>query len=559
MRGHRGRVVGSAVGQRGGSILSIGEDGSLKEWEYSSWNLQRTLQIQKEPLISIAASHDGSLIAIAGETNQIRILDGATWHELATLSGHTEWVTTVAISRDNKYLVSGSLDSSVRLWDLSRLTPIMTLPGPAERVWSVAISDDNNEVAAGYNSGVVMHWDIKRAASDELVNDQSRTLRSHLSRVWCVLFTPSDRQLVSCGEGQAIRLWDLQSGECISSSEASESQMCSVDAVDTDGNSAEGTLIATGGEDHQVRLWHWSSRGLERDEILRGHEGRVWSVLTADEAKLYTASEDGTVREWTKHKDGWQNRVVLDTQRQIYNMDWVDQNRRLLAVSDESPKITIVDGTTGNVVTTLLGHDGLVWSVSAANSGRNLATASFDGTVGWWDVESATMLQRFVLNGVPMQGAAVSKDGGMIFSADYSGTVAIWDVNDGSLKHSFTAHDAPIWGMSLSPSGEVLATGASDGTIALWTLPDLSLAKRLKGHENWLGRVRFHGDQILLSVSTDGSARVWNTDTGDCLSILRPPRVYEGLDLRGCSGLSMDDIFVLNQLGALTDHPHRDA
>jgi WD40 repeat protein len=555
MQGHRGRIVGSTVGQGGKSILSIGEDGSLKEWDYGSWSVQRTLQIQKEPLISIAASHDGSLIVLAGETNQIRILDGTTWHEIAMLSGHTEWVTTVAISCDNKRLVSGSLDSSVRLWDLSQFTSIMILPGPAERVWSVAISDDNSQVAAGYNSGVVMQWQIQEKANGDPVNDQSRTLRSHRSRVWSVLFMPSDQQLVSCGEGQAIRLWDMQSGECISTSEASESQMCSVDATDISSGSAWKTLIATGGEDHQVRLWHWSNRGLERDEILKGHEGRVWSVLTAGDRKLYTASEDGTVREWSEQHGSWNSRIVIDTYRQIYNMEWISKDRGILAVSDESSRVVIVDANTGIVLSTLLGHDGMVWNACASNSGRNVATASFDGTVGWWDVKSATMQQRFRLDGVPMLGVAVAQGGQQIISADYSGTVAIWDIDDRSLKNSFKAHQAPIWGIAISPSGEVLATGAADGTIALWKLPEASLIQKLHGHEQWLGRVRFHNDQTLLSVSTDGSARMWDTVTGKCLAILRPPRVYEDLDLRGCSGLSADDISVLSQLGALTDRP----
>jgi WD40 repeat protein len=553
MRGHRGRIVGAAIGQRGSTILSIGEDGFLKEWNYSSWALQRTMRIQQEPLIDIAVSHDGSIIVLAGETNQIKILDGTTWSELATLSGHTEWVTTVTVSRNNQLLVSGSLDSSVRLWDLSQMSQISLLPGPAERVWSVAISNDSNEVAAGYNSGIVMHWQLQKGASGELLTDQTRTLRSHQSRVWSVLFLPSDHQLVSCGEGQAIRVWDVQSGECISSSEASESQMCSIDAISVDNHSTGQTLIATGGEDHQVRTWYWSSRGIERDAILVGHEGRVWSVLTADEQRLFTASEDGTVREWTRQNGDWHSRITIDIHRQIYNMEWIDRDRCILAVADEGSRIIIVDGNTGDVLSTLLGHDGLVWTVCVSDSGRHLASASFDGTVGWWDLQSARMQQRFRLDGAPMLGVVVPGAERTILSADYSGTVAVWDVSRGSLKYSFMAHDAPIWGISLSPSGEVLATGASDGVISLWKLANASLERRLQGHEQWLGRVRFYGDRTLLSVSTDGSARVWNVDTGECLAILRPPRVYEGLNLRGCSGLSDDDIAVFNHLGALTD------
>ena len=220
--------------------------------------------------------------------------------------------------------------------------------------------------------------------------------------------------------------------------------MCSIDAIGADRGSAGKILVVTGGEDRQVRTWVWSSSlgiGIGRGS-LEGHEGRVWSVLAADGPRLITGSEDGTVREWIQSNDVWGSRTIIDLDRQIYNIEWVGNDRGMVAVADESSRIVIVEISTGRILSTLIGHEGLVWTMCASPSAQHLASASFDGTVGWWNIGKHTMEQRFHMEGAPMLGVAVPRSAEYIVSADYSGTVGIWDLNDGILIRKFEAHAA---------------------------------------------------------------------------------------------------------------------
>jgi WD40 repeat protein len=63
----------------------------------------------------------------------------------------------------------------------------------------------------------------------------------------------------------------------------------------------------------------------------------------------------------------------------------------------------------------------------------------------------------------------------------------------------------------------------------------------------------FHSkdSSTLISASYDETIRFWNTATGDCLNILRPDRIYEGMNIQRATGLSNGQKAVLKQLGAV--------
>ena len=61
--------------------------------------------------------------------------------------------------------------------------------------------------------------------------------------------------------------------------------------------SPDGGLLATAGDDHDVRLWHPGSGECLR--VLTGHAGSVRSLaFSPDGRMLATGSDDQTVRLW---------------------------------------------------------------------------------------------------------------------------------------------------------------------------------------------------------------------------------------------------------------------
>ena len=62
-----------------------------------------------------------------------------------------------------------------------------------------------------------------------------------------------------------------------------------------------------------------------------------------------------------------------------------------------------------------------------------------------------------------------------------------------------------------------------------------------------------HDGQILASGSHDETIRMWDVGTGECLRILRTPRLYEGMKITGVTGLTEAQKTALKTLGAVEE------
>ncbi|WP_156815521.1 WD40 repeat domain-containing protein [Pseudanabaena sp. PCC 6802] len=55
----------------------------------------------------------------------------------------------------------------------------------------------------------------------------------------------------------------------------------------------------------------------------------------------------------------------------------------------------------------------------------------------------------------------------------------------------------------------------------------------------------------LASGSGDGTIKLWDVKTGECLTTLRTPRPYEGKNITGPTGLTGSQKIALKVLGAI--------
>ena len=166
-------------------------------------------------------------------------------------------------------------------------------------------------------------------------------------------------------------------------------------------------------------------------------------------------------------------------------------------------------------VATLLGHTEalttlLLFNYSAKGGFVQLVSTSNDTTIKVWKVALAP----------------ASKD------SDSDDEMA--DDGDDTAKCVFTTHQShskDVNSTQISRNGALLATGSQDRTIKLWkvqyktegpqairTATSVELQGTLQGHRRGVWDVAFSSvEQVLASCSSDGSVRIWNLATHQCI------------------------------------------
>eukprot|EP00933_Yihiella_yeosuensis_P054491 TRINITY_DN5295_c0_g2_i9.p1 TRINITY_DN5295_c0_g2~~TRINITY_DN5295_c0_g2_i9.p1 ORF type:complete len:396 (+),score=54.24 TRINITY_DN5295_c0_g2_i9:82-1269(+) len=297
------------------------------------------------PVWAIAVTNNRLQLATATSDNRINLWCLADPRErvpLAALYGHSDTIWRLTYSPDDSLLASTSADGTVRLWEVCTGLPVMILPrNHANWVWSLSWSADGTRLATGGSDARIMVWDALEAAEAaqrvtelaqratldpswaetarieaEKASELSQPLvfwQAHEKSIHEVCFAPSKTEssmLISCGAEGSIAVWDADTGhlDCRLMGHIGTVTCCALSPANLE-------LIASGGDDHTVRLW--DLRDIEpasqlarksREKTLgmnvphftlKGHEGGIACVkFCGDGQLLASCSKDCDVRIW---------------------------------------------------------------------------------------------------------------------------------------------------------------------------------------------------------------------------------------------------------------------
>ncbi|RLB09987.1 MAG: hypothetical protein DRG27_03795, partial [Deltaproteobacteria bacterium] len=80
----------------------------------------------------------------------------------------------------------------------------------------------------------------------------------------------------------------------------------------------------------------------------------------------------------------------------------------------------------------------------------------------------------------------------------------------------------PVFSVAFSPNGEFLASGSSDGTIRLWDVKTGECIRVLEEHITIVESLAFSSDgKLLASGSQDKTVRLWDVKKGRCIRVLK--------------------------------------
>jgi WD40 repeat protein len=239
--------------------------------------------------------------------------------------------------------------------------------------------------------------------------------------------------------------------------------------------SPDGRGALAGLDNSQVLHLDLDAGGVLR--TLKGHRGSVgWVGFAPDGKHAFSAAHDGTARLWdlTDGREVRQFRV----QGKWANCGAVFPDGSRLLTGDDRGLLQVWDVATGQDIKRM--EAGSVLCLSVLPGGRHALVAASD--VSLWDLETGERLRVFKGHDSGVFQAALSPDGKQVVTASFDGTVRLWDFPTAELLRVVGNHEEFVFSAAFSPDGRLVASGGggrregkdylpgSDHDIRLWDL-----------------------------------------------------------------------------------------
>jgi len=575
--GHAGAWVHAvAITPDGSTVATVDDTGMVRLWSPRDGRTLAETKAAQTALYAVAFSPDGSEIAIAGDDGAIqrRSLDLAM---RATVPVHSGRIWALAYSPDGSLIASGGEDTKVKI------TPVAggasrELTGHIQRVYSVAFSADGKRIVSGSDDRHVWIWDVASGKGESRGNHVAGGIRvamfagndvvttgwDHEIRKWPAdgsapsvwsdthivhgaAIDPKGELVVTGGEAEIIRVWDLSTHQIVTALDNPGGQTSAVafsrdgrvlvtagktapiawdarplsrlhsvghatDVVELEVN-AEGSTFVSGSTDRTLRVWDLASARELRRITTRAYCGDGVTWLPGDE--LVAACDDKVMRRWDRA--GVERTLALPAWLRFVSLS---PDKSTLALGHVDGKLATVDVASWTVASEKTGHVHHIYDVTYAKDGR-FVSASLDDHIKVWRGRDFTLDLDLVAEGKDgVIGAALSPDGSQLAAGGQDGTLRVWDVKRSAwLVHREDIAAGTVWKIMYTPDGGRGITAHDDGKVRVWNPATWTDPVVLDAGEGTALAIGVTPDsKTLLAGYKSGAIVIWNLATGQLRS-----------------------------------------
>jgi WD40 repeat protein len=303
-RGHNSKVTAIAVSSDSKYTASGDQAGHIHIWKVSNPNVPfvdnsiADWSDSSGGISSLSYCPDGSSLISAGEDGTLRIWQSNTGKLSGpTLRGHGKAVRSVVCGQNN-LAVSGGDDGTIRVWDLKLRTNVRVIPMPSDlppdfdnRILSLSLSPDGKVVASGANDQRLRLWDV---ASGKPLH---RALLGHSATITSVAFSPDGKNIVT-GDADGLvmvwdttkprsKAWDMKVSDYEMRLRASNAGEIGSVAYSQDGR----FLLAAGGVENSMQLWD-ARNGSQIGLGIKAHASTVRQAKFTPDGQFFISAGD---------------------------------------------------------------------------------------------------------------------------------------------------------------------------------------------------------------------------------------------------------------------------
>ena len=318
-------------------------------------------------------------------------------------------ITDLKFFRDVWLIASSSFE--IRIYDAEkRLLALLTEhPGIVE---TIALSDDSDNlfIAAGCSDGTIRSWNAKTVETQINQKKPKEILRftaqnenyyqdnkDLMGGIKTLAFSPTDSKLLASGdEAPDIKLWDIKAEGTPSKYDILTGHN---NMVTTLTFSDDGTLLASGSLDEEVRVWDHEKRRTEK--IFPDHDDEITALVFLDVDRLFgmtgtflaSGSKDSKIMLWNLEKEGddAQKPIAVlphdseqEVTQEVTTLAFLTSKKLLVSGTSKGEiRFWDVSATDATKVPSesLRKHDSSVTALAVSSEGTKIASGSADGII----------------------------------------------------------------------------------------------------------------------------------------------------------------------------------
>jgi WD40 repeat protein len=391
LAGHKGAVRGLSLTPDGRTIVSGGDDGTVRLWGAKDGKpIGGALEIgHAGAILAVAISPDGNTILTGSADKTARLTARSDGKMLRTLARHNGPVRGVAFSPRGDRIATADAKGGLKVWETATGLGVIafghTAPGGAaiRPLQKVAFNSSASVVSASAD-GTLRTWSFTGAWT------LHKTLGPHVFRVLALDFSP-DGGLVAAGGGEPsrsgeVKMWEVGKGLLGRSLPSLHS-----DTVFSVRFSPDGAKLASASADKFLKVTNVAD-----GKLLRSYEGHTQHVLAvdwkSDGKELVTGGADNVLKVWD-FTSGEQLRTLQAAGKQVTSARWIAGKPEVVGASGDT-QVRIWNPDNGGIARGFGGAGDYVYSVAASADGSRIAAGGADGVLFIWNGQSAQVIQK---------------------------------------------------------------------------------------------------------------------------------------------------------------------
>ena len=311
----------------------------------------------------------------------------------------------------------------------------------------MAFSPDGKKLAFGNSTSDVFVCDL-------VARKVRHTLYGHLHHVGAIVFTP-DGALISGASDGTVRIWSPGSGRLrtLFRCEAGVQELCLLQG-------GKQLLVVTSRE---AQVWSLEVQPAQAKLYARGKDGISGLEALAFDAegtRLATVGQDAVVRIWSVGRRTITHNLTGHTGRSMV-VAFGPAGTDLLVSGGEDRKVLLwrLREPKPPRPVLLAGHTAPVTCLAITPDGTLIVSGSLDGSVYLWDAGTAQVVHRFTTGHGPVRSLAVSGDGQRLVTGGQDGLLRLWNLKERQLLLTTPSRGkGPIDQLAFTHDGRLAAT-----------------------------------------------------------------------------------------------------